>query len=150
VSGQLNGGSPDYREGITSNEFWNQKADVFIPAAGSYLTTLETIEKLRHARVTVIACGANNPFGPEADFKQHLKTLMAADGSFSIIPDFIANCGTACLFSYFMEQERTGPAMSYEAICAQIDETITVAMEKLFYGFSGDTGLLNTAYTAFL
>jgi hypothetical protein len=44
-----------------------------------------------------------------------------------VIPDFIANCGMARVFAYFMERE---VSMTDEAIFTDISQTILVALEK--------------------
>jgi hypothetical protein len=53
--------------------------------------------------VEVISCGANVPFSdPEIFFGP---TGLYADQKISVIPDFVANCGMARVFAYFMENE---------------------------------------------
>lgn len=153
--GQLPAQHFNCHEGDDANEFWRTKADVFVPAAGSHLTTIEVLDLLQKAEVKVIACGANNPFGPKVGpdketFDDMLNTIMHADKFFSVIPDFIANCGTARLFSYLMEKEHDEAAMSYAAICAAVDKTIRDAMNRLLDGFTHRTGLLNRAYSQFI
>ncbi|HLZ17940.1 MAG TPA: hypothetical protein VKQ08_12900, partial [Cyclobacteriaceae bacterium] len=69
--------------------------------------------------------GANVPFAdPEIFFGP---TGLDADDKISIIPDFIANCGMARVFAYFMESEA---AMEDAAIFNDISMTIRRALEK--------------------
>ena len=77
------------------------------------------------SRLEVFSCGANVPFAdPEIFFGP---TGLYADEKFSIIPDFIANCGMARVFAYFMESE---VGMEDAAIFDDISETIRKAMVK--------------------
>jgi hypothetical protein len=52
---------------------------------------------------------------------------LYADEKVSIIPDFIANCGMARVFAYFMEKEVT---MQDQDIFSDISMTIRRALEK--------------------
>ena len=75
--------------------------------------------------VEVFSCGANVPFAdPEIFFGS---TGLDADEKISIVPDFIANCGMARVFAYFMESEA---AMDDSAIFNDISNTIRKALEK--------------------
>ena len=77
------------------------------------------------SNLELIACGANVPFAdPEIFFGP---TGLYADQNFSVIPDFIANCGMARVFAYFMENE---VAMTDENIFNDISKTIQKALEK--------------------
>ncbi|MDQ3190912.1 MAG: amino acid dehydrogenase, partial [Bacteroidota bacterium] len=42
-----------------NNQIWDLKAEIFIPGAGSRLITKEQIDRMIHAGVEVISCGAN-------------------------------------------------------------------------------------------
>lgn len=133
---------PDCRDEQDVDKFWDTKADIFVPAARSHLTTRETLKRLSHAEVKLIACGANNPF------ERGLETQQQADRDFSVIPDFIANCGTARLFAYLMETNRT--TLNYSAMCEDVAHTVRTAMNELLDGYDDDTGLLNRAYSIFI
>lgn len=168
--GDLPSGHPACKYGADPAEFWATSADVFVPAANSHLTNLETLDKLRSAGISVIACGANNPFGPKpyapanrspasgappkdgappADgIAKLLTTMRQADRDFAVVPDFIANCGTARMFSYLMEDDRD--SITADAILESVDQTIRENMEKLMSGFGESHGLLNRAYSIFL
>lgn len=133
---------PDCRNEPHSDEFWDTEADIFVPAARSHLTTLKTLTKLHHAKVKLIACGANNPF------ERDLETQRRADSDFSVIPDFIANCGTARMFAYLMKDLH--PQINYSLMCEDVAQTVRRAMGELLDGFHNNTGLLNRAYSIFI
>ncbi len=110
----------------TVNEkIWDLEFEVFIPAAASRLLTKDQVDRMIDSKVEVFSCGANVPFAdPEIFFGS---TGLYADEKFSVIPDFIANCGMARVFAYFMESE---VAMDDAAIFSDISKTIRTAMEK--------------------
>ena len=99
--------------------------DVYIPAAIG--------ESISHAIVQalpakVIVCGANDPF--VGDPIGNTKVRDEADRKFSIVPDFIANCGTARLFGILMEPNR--PMMPNEDdILKDLVDTIDRPLVKL-------------------
>lgn len=125
--------------------FWQTEADVFIPAASSFLITEERLDRLRNAGVRLIACGANTPFNDRA--LGEVSVQKAADRSFAIIPDFIANCGMARTFAYLMED---GAEVSERAIQDDVEQRIRGAVRTLLDGHSGTTGLLNRAFSLFV
>ncbi len=110
----------------TVNEkIWDLEFEVFIPAAASRLVTKDQVDRMIASKVEVFSCGANVPFAdPEIFFGP---TGLYADEKFSVIPDFIANCGMARVFAYFMESE---VSMDDAAIFNDISKTIRAAMEK--------------------
>jgi glutamate dehydrogenase/leucine dehydrogenase len=104
---------------------WDLEFEVFIPAAASRLVTKEQVDRMITSGVEVFSCGANVPFAdPEIFFGP---TGLYADEKFSIIPDFIANCGMARVFAYFMESE---VAMDDAAVFGDISKVIRRALEK--------------------
>ncbi|HEY0512725.1 MAG TPA: Glu/Leu/Phe/Val dehydrogenase dimerization domain-containing protein [Thermoanaerobaculia bacterium] len=139
------GGSQEGDEEATAAEFWRQPADIFIPAATSYTVTQARLELLRAAGVRVIACGANTPFADRKPGEYGVQA--AADQSFDVIPDFIANCGMARTFAYLMQE---GVSSQEDAILADVETTISSAMEKLLAGYSGGGGLLNRAFSHYI
>jgi glutamate dehydrogenase (NAD(P)+) len=137
----------DLPEGVESADatpFWQTEADVFIPAASSFLVTHERLEWLRQAGVQLIGCGANTPFD---DHMGEVDVQKAADASFAVIPDFIANCGMARVFAYLMQD---GVEVSETAIQADVERRIREAIAKLLDGHAGNTGLLDRAFSIFL
>jgi glutamate dehydrogenase/leucine dehydrogenase len=104
---------------------WDLEFEVFIPAAASRLVTKEQVDRMIASGVEVFSCGANVPFAdPEIFFGP---TGLYADEKFSILPDFIANCGMARVFAYFMESEVT---MDDAAVFGDISKVIKQALEK--------------------
>lgn len=110
---------------IVNEKIWDLEFEVFIPAAASRLVTKEQVDRMIASKVEVFSCGANVPFAdPEIFFGL---TGLYADEKFSIIPDFIANCGMARVFAYFMQNE---VPMDDASIFADISSTIKNAMGK--------------------
>ncbi|QNL21393.1 amino acid dehydrogenase [Hyphobacterium sp. CCMP332] len=83
---------------------WNQKADIFIPAAGSRLIKQEELQKMIENGLEVISSGANVPFADPEIFMGPIGKY--ADQNLALIPDFIANCGMARVFAYLMETNK--------------------------------------------
>ncbi|MFM7699958.1 MAG: amino acid dehydrogenase, partial [Bacteroidota bacterium] len=82
--------------------FWQEKADVFVPAAASRLVTLDQINSLMDHGLELVSSGANVPF---ADPEIFMGTISkAVDNRIALIPDFVANCGMARVFGYLMQE----------------------------------------------
>jgi glutamate dehydrogenase/leucine dehydrogenase len=110
---------------IVNEKIWDLEFEIFIPAAASRLITRNHVDRMIASHLEVFSCGANVPFAdPEIFFGP---TGLYADEKFSVIPDFIANCGMARVFAYFMESE---VSMDDAAIFGDISERIRVALEK--------------------
>ncbi|MCB0489581.1 MAG: Glu/Leu/Phe/Val dehydrogenase dimerization domain-containing protein [Cyclobacteriaceae bacterium] len=110
---------------IVNQKVWDLEFEIFIPAAASRLVTKDQVDRMIASKLEVFSCGANVPFAdPEIFFGP---TGLYADKKFSVIPDFIANCGMARVFAYFMENE---VSMDDEAIFQDISNTIRNALEK--------------------
>lgn len=110
---------------IANQKIWDLEFEIFVPAAASRLVNKEQVDKMAKSGVEVFSCGANVPFAdPEIFFGP---TGMYADEKFSVLPDFIANCGMARVFAYFMENE---VSMEDRDIFDDISRTIRVALEK--------------------
>lgn len=110
---------------IANQKIWDLEFEIFIPAAASRLVTKDQVDRMISSKLEVFSCGANVPFAdPEIFFGS---TGLYADQKFSVIPDFIANCGMARVFAYFMESEAS---MEDEAIFSDISNTIKKALEK--------------------
>src|SRR5579859_5428382 len=126
---------------ITNAKIWDLDFEIFIPAAASRLVTRQQMEKMKGSGVEVFSCGANVPFAdPEIFFGP---TGLDADDKISIIPDFIANCGMARVFAYFMESEA---AMEDAAIFNDISMTIRKALEKTRKINPGRTKIAQTSF----
>ncbi|MGH7458113.1 MAG: Glu/Leu/Phe/Val dehydrogenase dimerization domain-containing protein [Longimicrobiaceae bacterium] len=117
--------------------FHQTPADVFVAAASSGTLDKDTLARLAARGVSVIACGANQPFR-EAKLGA-TAVQRAADRRFEVIPDVIANCGMARAFSHLMDAGETGPA----AIFGAVDRTIGDAIGEITdYDPNRRTGLL--------
>lgn len=134
--------SPDmlsYEE--VNKKIWDHEFEIFVPAAASRLVTRDQVDRMIASRLEVFSCGANVPFAdPEIFFGS---TGLYADEKFSVIPDFIANCGMARVFAYFMENE---VSMEDQAIFADISHTIRRALERTRSQHTGRTKIAQTSF----
>ncbi len=106
-----------------NEDFWGMGADIFIPGAASKLVTRSQVDALVEGSLEVMACGANVPFVDDEIFFG--PTARYADTKFSIIPDFISNCGMARVFAYFMKPD---VPMTDKAIFGDVSDTIRKAL----------------------
>ncbi|HTH55987.1 MAG TPA: Glu/Leu/Phe/Val dehydrogenase dimerization domain-containing protein [Cyclobacteriaceae bacterium] len=126
---------------IVNQKIWDLDFEIFIPAAASRLVTKHQVDKMISSGVEVFSCGANVPFAdPEIFFGP---TGLDADEKISIIPDFIANCGMARVFAYFMESEAS---MEDAAIFNDISTTIRRALEKTRNTSPAKTKIAQTSF----
>ncbi|MBX2914371.1 MAG: amino acid dehydrogenase [Cyclobacteriaceae bacterium] len=126
---------------IVNQKIWDLNFEVFVPAAASRLVTKDQVDRMIETGVEVFSCGANVPFAdPEIFFGA---TGLYADEKISIIPDFIANCGMARVFAYFMEKE---VSMTDEAIFSDISNTIFKALKKTHAGNPKKTRLAQASF----
>jgi glutamate dehydrogenase/leucine dehydrogenase len=122
-------------------KIWDQEFEIFIPAAASRLITRDQVDRMIASKLEVFSCGANVPFSdPEIFFGS---TGLYADQNFSVIPDFIANCGMARVFAYFMENE---VSMEDHAIFEDISKTIKIALEKTKATNASKNGIAQTSF----
>lgn len=108
-----------------NQRIWQLDAEVFVPAAGSRLVERGQIGQLIDRSLEVVACGANVPFKDEEIFLG--PTAIYADNKVLVIPDFIANCGMARAFAYFMQKDAM---MIDAAIFQDVSLTILRALDK--------------------
>ena len=87
----------------TNEKIWKIRAEIFVPAAASRLINKKQLDMMLENGLEVISSGANVPFADKEIFFGPIST--SADKRISVLPDFIANCGMARAFSYFMEDE---------------------------------------------
>jgi glutamate dehydrogenase/leucine dehydrogenase len=126
---------------IANEKVWDLDFEIFIPAAASRLITRELVDRMIASKLEVFSCGANVPFAdPEIFFGA---TGLYADEKFSVIPDFIANCGMARVFAYFMENE---VGMNDEEIFNDISATIRKALEKTYSLNKEKTKIAQTSF----
>jgi glutamate dehydrogenase/leucine dehydrogenase len=110
-----------------NDKIWDMGADIFIPGAASKLVTREQVDKLIEGNLEVLAAGANVPFVDDKVFFG--PTARYADTKFSIIPDFIANCGMARVFAYLMQPD---VSMTDKAIFGDVSNTIKNAILDVY------------------
>ena len=108
-----------------NEKIWSIGAQVFAPCAASRLVTKEQVDKMVASGLEVISSGANVPFADKEIFFGPI--MEETDKKVSLIPDFIANCGMARVFAYFMEKK---VQMTDEAIFLDTSNTIKNAIEK--------------------
>jgi glutamate dehydrogenase/leucine dehydrogenase len=124
-----------------NQKIWDQSFEIFIPAAASRLVTRDQVDRMMASGLEVFSCGANVPFAdPEIFFGA---TGLYADQKFSVIPDFIANCGMARVFAHFMERE---VPMDDQSIFDDISQTIRKALEKTKAVNPGKTGIAQASF----
>jgi glutamate dehydrogenase/leucine dehydrogenase len=126
---------------VANTKIWDLAFEIFIPAAASRLITREQVDRMMASRLEVFSCGANVPFAdPEIFFGP---TGLYADQKFSVLPDFIANCGMARVFAYFMENE---VKMDDAAIFEDIGSIIRRALEKTYAVNKEKTGIAQASF----
>lgn len=120
---------------------WDQGFEIFIPAAASRLITRNQVDRMIASKLEVISCGANVPFDdPEVFFGP---TGLYADQEFTVIPDFIANCGMARVFAYLMQNE---VSMEDRSIFNDISQTIRNALVQTYSMNQKKTGIAQTSF----
>lgn len=124
-----------------NEKIWDQEFEVFIPAAASRLITKDQVERMINSGLEVFSCGANVPFAdPEIFFGP---TGVYADNNFSVIPDFIANCGMARVFAYLMESETR---LEDESIFQDTSDRIKAALLKTHVANKNKTCIAQTSF----
>ncbi|HET7178221.1 MAG TPA: Glu/Leu/Phe/Val dehydrogenase dimerization domain-containing protein [Chryseosolibacter sp.] len=126
---------------VVNNKIWDLDFEIFIPAAASRLISRHLVDRMILAGVEVFSCGANVPFSDPEIFLG--PTGIYADQKFSLIPDFIANCGMARVFAYLMENEVT---MDDASIFADISQTIRSALIKTHAVNQQKTGIAAASF----
>ena len=109
-----------------NEEIWSIGAEIFIPAAASRLLTQTQLDTMVDNGLEVISVGANVPFADKEIFFGPIS--KSADERVSVLPDFIANCGMARAFSYFMQDDCQ---MKDIAIFTAVSDTIKSALIKV-------------------
>ena len=107
---------------------WKAGAEIFIPAAASRLVSKDQVENMIANGLEVISCGANVPFQDPQIFYGPIAELV--DEKVSLIPDFVANCGMARAFAYFMDPKNDRKITDHE-IFMDISSTIDKALVKV-------------------
>ncbi|MFZ2907471.1 MAG: Glu/Leu/Phe/Val dehydrogenase dimerization domain-containing protein [Cyclobacteriaceae bacterium] len=124
-----------------NKKIWDSQFEIFIPAAASRLVNKGQVDRMIASKLEVFSCGANVPFAdPEIFFGP---TGLYADQKFSVIPDFIANCGMARVFAHFMESE---VSMDDQSIFDDISRTIRRALERTQKVNASKTGIAQASF----
>ncbi|MCB9029897.1 MAG: amino acid dehydrogenase [Deltaproteobacteria bacterium] len=126
--------------GELNEQFWDQKAEIFIPAAASKLVSKEQADKLVASGIEVISCGANVPFQEKANIFGPVTEYL--DSKVAVLPDFIANCGMARVFAYLMQK---GVKVKDHSIFEDVSNVIGKALEETYEQNSGVTNITKTA-----
>lgn len=123
------------------SKIWDMDFEIFVPAAASRLLNRDQVQRMIDSSLELFSCGANVPFqDPEIFFGP---TGVYADNNFSVIPDFIANCGMARVFAYLMENE---VSMDDASIFQDTSDRIKKALEKTYKQNSGKTGIAQKSF----
>ncbi len=109
-----------------NDRIWSVGAEIFVPAAASRLLSQNQLNLMIDNGLEVISSGANVPFADKEIFFGPIS--KNADERISVLPDFIANCGMARAFSYFMQDNCQ---MKDIAIFTAVSKTIKEALEKV-------------------
>jgi glutamate dehydrogenase/leucine dehydrogenase len=124
-----------------NQQIWHIGAEVFAPCAASRLITKEQVDTMAENGLEVISSGANVPFADKEIFFGPI--MEYTDQKVSVIPDFIANCGMARVFAYFMERK---VQMTDEAIFNDTSMTIKNALQNVHAHNPSKTHLSATAF----
>ena len=110
---------------MVNQKIWDLEFEIFVPAATSRLIIKDQIDRMIASKIEVFPCAAHVPFFDPEIFLGPIG--LYADEKFSVIPDFISNCGRARASAYFMEN----PVPSTdEPIFNDIAQTIQQALRK--------------------
>ena len=124
-----------------NEKIWSVGAEIFIPAAASRLLSQNQLDQMINNGLEVISSGANVPFGDKEIFFGPIS--KSADARISVIPDFIANCGMARAFSYFMQDNAQ---INDIAIFSAVSETIKQALLKTYEKNNSESAISRTAF----
>jgi glutamate dehydrogenase/leucine dehydrogenase len=120
---------------------WSVGAEIFVPAAASRLLTKAQLDIMIDNGLVVISSGANVPFADKEIFFGPIS--KSADERVSVLPDFIANCGMARAFSYFMEDHCQ---MNDTSIFKAVSNTIKDALQNTYNINNNKTNISKTAF----
>lgn len=124
-----------------NDKIWDMGFEIFAPCAASRLVTEDQIARMSTGALEVLTCGANVPFADPQIFLG--PTGLFADSQFSVIPDFIANCGMARLFAYLMSNETS---MEDKAIFSDASDTILKALKRTHVSNPNKTGITQASF----
>tara|TARA_B110000196_G_scaffold299313_1_gene291836 strand:+ start:175 stop:1401 length:1227 start_codon:yes stop_codon:yes gene_type:complete len=124
-----------------NKKMWSVGAEIFIPAAASRLLSQTQLDEMINNGLEVISSGANVPFADKEIFFGPIS--KSADERVSVLPDFIANCGMARAFSYFMEDNIE---MNDISIFKAVSSTIKNAIQNTYNINNNKTSISKTAF----
>lgn len=124
-----------------NERIWDLDFEIFAPCAASRLITRDQVDRMIASHLEVFSCGANVPFADPGIFFG--PTGMFADDQFSVIPDFIANCGMARVFAYLMSNETS---LEDEAIFTDTSNIIRAGLEKTYAVHKSKTGIAQSSF----
>ena len=124
-----------------NEKVWKVGAEIFVPAAASRLLLQKQLDRMVDNGLEVISSGANVPFADKEIFFGPIS--KSADERVSVLPDFIANCGMARAFSYFMEDDcQINDASIFKAV----SNTIKDAIQNTYNINNQKTNISKTAF----
>ena len=124
-----------------NEKIWSVEAEIFVPAAASRLLSQKQLDQMIDNGLEVISSGANVPFADKEIFFGPIS--KSADERISVLPDFIANCGMARAFSYFMEDDIE---MTDRSIFKAVSKTIKDALQNTYDINNNKTSISKTAF----
>ena len=124
-----------------NEKIWSVEAEIFVPAAASRLLSQKQLNQMIDNGLEVISSGANVPFDDKEIFFGPIS--KSADERVSVLPDFIANCGMARAFSYFMEDDIE---MTDISIFKAVSDTIKAALQNTYKMNTNKTAISKTAF----
>ena len=110
---------------MANQKIWDLEFEIFVPAATSRLIIKDQIDLMIASRIEVFPCAAHVPFFDPEIFLGPIG--IYADEKFSVLPDFIANCGRARACTYFMENAIPD---ADEIVFQDIAATVNKALSK--------------------
>lgn len=105
---------------ITNKELLEKKCDILVPAAVQSVITDENADKIK---AKLIIEGANGPTTTEAE-------KILENKGVTIIPDVLANCGSALVCSFERTQGLTDTYWDLETVNRKLKERILKAYTK--------------------
>ena len=124
-----------------NNKIWDIEAEIFAPCAASRLVSQSQMDRLIDKGLEVISSGANVPFADKEIFFGPIMENL--DSRVSLIPDFIANCGMARVFAYFMERR---VMMTDDSIFNDTSITIRNAIQNTYNHNDSKFNISKTAF----
>ena len=113
----------DYGKPCTREEFFNVKADIFVPAA---LENQVGAEEAKALQVKMVAEGANGPCNPEGE-------AVLAERGIDVIPDILANAGGVTVSYFDWVQNKRSEQWDLEEVDQRLETAMTRAFHRVMY-----------------